>query len=262
MKKINFAVAAATTVAMLSAATPALAYNGGWGNNWNQNDSDTTITNTSSIVVSNNNTANVTNGTVAVSNTGANQAAGGAGQEGGNANASGDDANAEGGNGGNGGNAGVQTGVAVSSAGTMNMVNTNAVEVAVDDCGCAAGDLEDEGDTTISNTSNITVGNSNAGTVLNLTAAVSNTGLNGAQGGTAGEGGDATAESDEDNNGGWGWWHHGYNNNDDEGSANAEGGNGGVGGDAVVISGDAGSEAGTINVVNTNFVRVTKGLSL
>jgi hypothetical protein len=282
-KKFNYVVATATTIAMLASATPAFA----WGNNGG----DVDVENKATIEVSNWGT--VVNTTTSSASTGGNWAGGseggngsmgGDGEEGGNADADADaddngdaDADATGGNGGNGGKGGnggngglggqIQTGDATAEAGTVNTVNTN--DLAIEGCGCDAGvDYDEDNVDDISVEDEAKIKLSNGGFVVNYTDAHAKTGFNwaagseggnGSMGGDGEEGGNADADADAD---------AGYHGDDADADADAvggEGGNGGKGGNGgtgaaggLVITGAAHSVAGTINVVNTNLVRITR----
>lgn len=174
-----------------------------------------------------------------------------------------------GGNGGMGGNSNggaggaggaVVTGDAHADAGTENALNT--VEVEVSGCGC-----DDEGEGYVHPwfrrevDNSITVNLSNSGSISNETEAKAKTGYNDADGseggdaddaGNGGEGGDAEAAG-----GFWGWGDAGL-------AVGGEGGHGGesnggaadVGG--TILTGDAHSDAGTINIMNTVLVRVLR----
>lgn len=288
-KKFNYVVATATTIAMLASATPAFA----WGNQ--NNGGDVNVENKASISVSN--WGSVVNSTTASASTGGNTAGGsmagngstgGNGDEGGNATANADatkgdaTAGAMGGNGGNGGKGGnggnggvggqIQTGNATAEAGTMNQVNTN--DVSIEGCACGAGvdfDEDNVDDINVEDSAKITL--ENGGFVMNYTDARATTGDNKAEGSTGGdagkggngdEGGNATANADA--NAGYSYNHHNKGGSDanagaqgGNGGNGAKGGNGGVGGaGGLVITGAANSVAGTINVVNTNLVRIVR----
>lgn len=269
MKKLNYAIATATTLALFASATPALAFDWHGGSSGGSNSSD--------ISVSNDNTANVYNGTISVAATGGNSAGGGNGAEGGNGGSGGDvngnDGNAgEGGNGAAGGDGGagtVITGDAMATAGTLNVVNTNATDIE-SDCGCAnpssgssrRGHKNDSSSSR--NSSDIKVDNDSDANVYNLTAAVALTGGNDAWGGSGADGGNGGSGGDVNNSGNnndYRGHHKGGNSNDQESNA-GDGGNGGAGGDGWdggVQTGDAMSDAGTINIVNTNLTRIHKG---
>ncbi|MEK7068560.1 MAG: hypothetical protein AAB964_01960 [Patescibacteria group bacterium] len=227
MKKV---IAGLTAVGMLAFATPAFA-------DMNSSNVSFTASNTGAII----------NVTGASADTGGNTAGGskgGSGGEGGDVEAddgSYNNGGADAGNGGNGGNASagglVHTGDASADAGSINSANTNDVKIGGghDDCGC--DDM---------NSSYIGGNLDNEGVIVDITVAGANTGDNdarGSRGGRGGEGGEV--ESDDDGS---------YNN----GGANAgNGGNGGAGGlGGEVDTGDATSNAGSINVLNTNIIRV------
>ncbi|MBI5457001.1 hypothetical protein HY969_04670 [Candidatus Kaiserbacteria bacterium] len=255
---------------------------------WCGSDVDNSVT----ITVSNSGTIN--NETEAKADTGDNDADGsyggdsddgGDGGDGGRAKVEGgldwnwcecDDSGSEanggvGGNGGdsNGGNAGpgglVDTGDASAEAGTVNTLNT--VDIEVVGCGCEEEETDDccgggRGD--VDNRVVITL--SNSGTINNETEAKADTGDNDADGsyggdsddgGDGGDGGNAKVEGDDGENcdcvppsGG-----------------NANAGGGGEGGDTnggssdvggTIRTGDARSESGTVNLMNTVLIRVTR----
>lgn len=202
------------------------------------------------IEISNNGT--ITNTTSAKASTGGNWAGG---SEGGNGGSGGDveagkgdnnNGGATAGDGGNGGDASagglVETGDANADAGSVNELNTNDVSVKTGyhsdmnssklkielDNGCGCG----------------------SSSINNTTRAKARTGGNnaeGSEGGKGGRGGDVEA------NGGW-FSSSDYNNG---GATAGEGGNGGEGGlGGEVVTGEATSNSGAINVLNTNLVRV------
>lgn len=277
---MNYGVALATIAALvlsMTAALPAFA----------SSEADVDVDNDVKITISNNGV--VLNSTTAESDTGGNWAGGsygGNGAYGGNAGSGGDadaeadadygDADAEanggeggyGGNGGNGGNGGlggtVQTGDAEANAGTENVVNVN--DISVEGCGCNdvdLDDLEDFYDVDVNVDNEIELDVENNGAVLNATHAYARTGWNAADGsyggngddaGNGSSGGDADADADSsdegdadaDANGGYGGM----------GGNGGEGGEGGEGG--LVVTGEARSNSGTINIVNSNLVRIVR----
>lgn len=284
-KTLNYSAALATIAALvlsMTAAAPAFASGGG--------ELDVEVDNDVTIEVAN--FGAVINNTSAEASTGGNYAGGSEGGEGANggsggsgeeadadADADGDDADADaeanGGNGGNGGAGGeggaggvggtVSTGDAEANAGTMNVVNSN--DIKVEGCGCDAVDLddaEDFDDADVDVDNEVEIGLFNGGFVLNNTDAYAKTGWNaagGSDGGNAGEGGnggegdeaDADADADgEDSDAD-------AEANGGEGGEGGEGGNGGAGDEGgLVVTGDARSNAGTINLVNTNVIRVIR----
>jgi hypothetical protein len=274
---------AALVLSMFAAATPAFA----WGGN---NGGDVDIDNEVKISVAN--LAVVTNITSSAS-TGGNYAGGayggnggsaGDGEEGGEADADADadggdaeaDADADGGNGGKGGNGGaggdagvggtIETGDAEANSGVMNVVNSTDIDVA--GCGCDGDVNYDENevdDITVDN--EVKVELFNGALVTNVTDAYAKTGWNradgveGGNGGRAGdgeEGGEADADADAD----------GHYNNGGEADADADGGNGGNGGNGgegglavaggLITTGDALSNSGAVNVVNSTLIRVRR----
>lgn len=222
-------LAALTALGMLATATPALA-----------------AVNSSAIVIGNVNQGSVTSNTNAVSNTGLNLAGGstgGNGSNGGNSGAAtknGDNGNAESGNagsGGNGGNGGagglVVSGDASADAGAINTANSNSTRVRID-----SG----------LNSSALVAVQGNDGTIDETTNALASTGLNaaaGSQGGTGDNGGNSGAATQGGNQG---------DATTGTGGAGGHGGAGGIGGE--VRTGASTSNAGAVNVLNTNFIRV------
>ena len=227
MRYASYAVAAVTALAMLMAATPAFAFSFYGGSD--------------DITVSNKNSATVNNTTEASASTGGNTSGGsygGDGANGGDVKAYGgdvDDSTAGNANGGDGDVGGtVISGDAYAKANTTNAVNSNEVKVKIG-CGC-----EDN------NGGDVEVKNRNNATVNNTTSATAKTGYNkakGSSGGNGGNGGDVKAKG----------WHSDVTGSD---AGDADGGNGGEGG--YVASGDATAKAYTVNVVNTNLVRVRR----
>ncbi len=244
------------------------------------------------------NSGTIQNSTAASASTGGNYAGGSYGGEGGEAGdggnggdaevygggfewcgecGSGSDSAAAGGNGGtggsaHGGNAGaggyVETGDAIAEAGSANELNNT--DVVVEGCGCE----EDNNECScippwfqrdVNNTVTITVANS--GAVVNATAAGASTGDNkakgsyGGEGGEAGNGGDGGEATVGDDEGcGCDEWIPAGGGDAVGGDAgqggSADGGEGGLGG--TVRTGDTRSESGSINVMNTTMVRVTR----
>ncbi|TSC86580.1 MAG: hypothetical protein G01um10148_566 [Parcubacteria group bacterium Gr01-1014_8] len=195
----------------------------------------------------------------------------------------GSDSEANGGDGGNGGDSNggdagpgglVDTGDADANAGTVNTLNTT--DIAVEGCGC-----EDDQDECgcippwlrrdVDNSVRVKVHND--GTINNETKAKADTGDNDAGGsyggdgggdchcdggGDGGDGGDAEVGDDEEGCGcEWDIGGGGTANGGDGGDGgDADGGDGDVGG--TIRTGDARSDAGTVNVMNTTLVRVTR----
>lgn len=223
MNKLTTAATAALTA--LSFATPVFA-----------------DVNSSAITISNTNSGTIVSSTKASASTGGNLAGGsyaGRGGRGGDVEAEGGAAFANGeamaGNGGNGGNSAaggyVSTGAASADAASANAANSNEVSVK------SWGGL---------NSSALTVAGVNVGAIDSRTRAKARTGGNEAEGsyaGNGGKGGEVEAEDGANNANGGAW-----------------GGNGGVGGDSdiggTVYTGEAVSTSGSINVLNTNLVRV------
>ncbi len=224
MKKLT---AGLTAVAMLAFATPASA-----------------AMNLSGVFIDASNEGAIVNVTSATANTGNNTAGGSRGGRGGNGGdveadalvGAGNNKGADAGNGGNGGNAGagglVNTGDANADAGSMNKLNDNDVSVS------NKGGM---------NLSLLGVGATNAGVIVDVTGADANSGDNnarGSRGGRGGHGGDVEAS---------GFQAAGNNEWADAGHGGS-GGAGATGGE--VYTGEANSNAGSINVMNTNVVRV------
>ncbi len=201
--------------------------------------------NSSSVTINVTNRGTITNTTQADSHTGQNLALGsigGAGGLGGGVSSAGSENNggATAGNGGNGGNGGagglVQTGNATSESGTENGLNGTDLEVAFD---CECGDLNSV--TIVANVDN----DDTANTIDNTTQARARTGQNlalGSAGGNAGNGGVIDGGVGSENNGGA------------KAGSGGAGGAGGLGG--TIGTGNASSTSGSINLLNTTFVRV------
>lgn len=226
MKKAIGMLAAA---GLLLTATPALA-----------------AVNSSAIVIGNSNSGNISSDTNATANTGLNVAGGSQGGNGddggdsGNANMGGSNGDATSGNagsGGSGGNGGagglVVTGNADADAGALNTLNNNSTRLRVD------GGL---------NSSALVAGNSNSGAIVEDTDATASSGLNAAAGSTGGNGDDGGDSGDATKTGDQG------NATTGSGGAGGAGGAGGVGGE--VRTGHSTSNAGAINVMNTNLIRI------
>lgn len=251
-----------------------------------------------SVYIKITNSGSISNTTNATADTGDNKAGGSYGGDGGSAGNGGDGGDAEvaggwswcgecgsgsdsaaaGGNGGTGGSAHggdagdggfVVTGNATAEAGSANELNN--VDVAVEGCGCD----EDQNECAcippwfrrdVDNSVTIKVYNS--GSISNTTDADADTGYNkakgsyGGDGGEAGNGGDGgEAEVGDDEEGRCGCeWDLGSNGDAVGGDAgqggSADGGEGGLGG--TVRTGNAVSESGSINVMNTTVVRVER----
>ncbi len=192
-KKILAGSALVLALSVVVSASPALAWGG------------------SDIEVENDSYANIRNDVQVGAYTGENVTAGGNGGNGGFTFSG----NANGGNG--GANSGsIHTGTAYAKAKVVNVANTNLTGITAWCSGCR-GDIEVENDD-----SDATVGNG--------VAVFADTGLNGAVGGVAG-------------NGGFG------------GSTN--GGNGGLNSGGIT-TGSAYSKAKVVNVVNTNITRILR----
>src|SRR3989344_4414277 len=202
--------------------------------------------NSSSITITTTNRGTINNYTSAKSHTGENKAlgsVGGRGGDGGEVDSDGDNNNggATSGNGGNGGNGGpgglVNTGDASADAGTVNLLNDTNVEVAVPtDMNSSSVVLETDNDQNADCECNV---------IDNDTRARARSGENtaeGSVGGNADDGGDIEGGDGNFNNGGA-----------TSGTGGA-GGSGGVGG--TVFTGNARSDAGTINWLNTTIIRV------
>ena len=226
---LNYAIVAFAVVALvLASVTPAFA-----------------AVNSTSITITTTNRGNIDNTTQADTHTGLNVAMGsigGSGGAGGFVTSAGSENNggATAGNGGNGGNGGpgglVDSGDASAEAGSDNALNSTDVEVAFD---CECGDIN-------SVTMSIDTDNDDDDNrILNLTQARGRTGENsadGSTGGPAGNGGQIDGGTGSENNGGA------------TGGSGGAGGSGGVGG--TVLTGNATSKSGSVNLLNTTFVRV------
>jgi len=201
--------------------------------------------NSTSISITTTNRGTISNTTQADAHSGQNLALGSIGGIGGNGGAvvsdgSENNGGATAGNGGNGGNGGaggfVQTGEASADAGSENSLNGTDVEVALD---CDCGDINS---VTIGvDTDNDDLGNN----INNTTQARGRSGQNlalGSAGGDAGDGGVISGGMGNENNGGA-----------TSGSGGA-GGAGGLGGE--IHTGSATSKSGSVNLLNTTFVRV------
>ena len=230
-KAAAIATAVVTSMGTFAIATPAFA-----------------AINSTKITITTTNRGAILNLTAADSHTGNNTAGGstgGSGGTGGDVTSAGSENNggASAGNGGNGGNGGagglVQTGNASADAGTANDLNNTDVGV---DVNCDCGDVN-------SVTLDVTTDNSRTSpldnVIANLTAARARTGDNNADGsigGNAGNGGKVDGGAGSENNGGA------------KAGTGGAGGSGGLGG--TVLTGNASSTAGTINMLNTTMVRV------
>lgn len=226
MKKL---LAGLSALALFATATPAMA-----------------AVNSSSINITNINSGQVTSDTNAVANTGINFAGGstgGNGENGGNsgtATQNGNDGNATSGNAGNGGNGGnggagglVVTGEARADAGAINSANSNSTRVRVD------GGL---------NSSSLGATQVNGGAIDQDTNALASSGVNAADGSTGGNGDNGGNSGNVTKSGNTG------NATSGSGGAGGHGGAGGEGG--TVMTGASRSNAGAVNVLNTNFIRV------
>lgn len=202
--------------------------------------------NSSAIVIATSNNGVLLSNTTSTANTGSNTAGGSRGGRGG----SGGDVEVEGagdgnnggstaGNGGTGGNGGpgglVETGDAESDAGSISSLNSNDIDV--------GGDGEDM------NSSAVVIALDNASGISVLaqnTGSGADTGANnarGSRGGRGGSGGEIEVDGDGDGN-----------NGGAEAGTGGNGGTGGLGGE--VVTGDSTSNAGSIQMMNTNLVRV------
>ncbi len=281
-KTLNYGAAVATIAAMVlsvfAAVSPALAY-GGHSNGGDVDiDNEVKITVTNEAVVVNNTSANAsTGGNWAGGSFGGDGAEGGSGDEGGDADANADaedgdaTADAEGGKGGKGGAGGdggnggvggtVTTGDAEANAGTMNVLNSTEIEV--EGCGCDGPNYDEDNVDDIRMDNEVRVNLYNGSAVINNTDAYAKTGWNhaegsfggdGAEGGSGDEGGDADADADADE--------YGDANADAEGGNGGRGGWGGMGGEGgaggLVVTGDAVSNSGTVNLLNSTLIRVVR----
>ncbi len=209
--------------------------------------------NSSSFTITTTNRGTIDNSTTADARTGYNTAHGSTGGAGGNAGnvlggAGNNNGGATSGDGGNGGNADdgglIETGNATAEAGTENALNTTDVDV---DLTSAAEDVNSTSLNVVTN-NDIPSDTDPCDCVNNIdndTDADARTGRNtadGSLGGAAGTGGALDGQTGTFNNGGA-----------DAGDA----GNGGLSGfGGTVRTGNASSTAGTINMLNTAFVRV------
>jgi len=227
---INFAIVAIVAAAMiLATAVPAFA-----------------AVNSTRITITTTNQGSISSNTQADSHTGQNIALGsqgGAGGSGGSVTGGGGSENnggAAAGNGGNGGNGGaggfVQTGNASANAGSENSLNGTDVEV---DFTCDCGDIN-------SVTLDVATDNDDVdNTIESNTQARGRSGQNlalGSLGGSGGTGGGIDGAGGSENNGGATAGHGGA------------GGTGGLGGE--IITGNASSTSGSLNLLNTTIVRV------
>ncbi len=289
--KFGVATLAVSALAFAFAGTASACENecgGDWGGSEEDN----------SVYIKVSNSGSISNTTTAKADTGDNYAGGSYGGNGGTAGDGGKggraevdggmswcgecgsstDSSAEGGNGGTGGSAHggdagnggyVVTGNATAEAGSANELNN--VDIVVEGCGCE----EDENDCAcippwfrrdVDNSVTIKVYNS--GEIENETEAKADTGDNkakgseGGNGGTAGDGGrggSAEVGSDDEERCGceWDLGSNGEAVGGDAGQGgSADGGAGALGGE--VRTGAAHSESGSINVMNTTMVRVTR----
>ncbi len=276
--------AGAVVAVALLAASPAFAYQKGGNNN---NDCGCVGETDNGIKIKVINFGEVYSGTAAVANTGGNYAGGSYGGEGGDGEEGGNGGEAnvdgygladggEGGNGGHGGQGGdggagglVETGDAEADAGSMNAVNSTDIDVTQADCGCdeevsgwydSLGNFHPFKEGDVDNEVEIEV--VNAGGVMDETVAAADTGNNKAKGSYGGEGG----KGDDGGNGGdanasegnecdcYTYPGEAYGGNAGDGGVGGNGGHGDVGG--TIRTGRATANAGSINVVNTNLIRV------
>jgi hypothetical protein len=280
-KAMGLTAGAVVAVALL-AASPAFADGHRWDDCGCSDETDNSVT----IKVWN--MGAIMNMTGAVANTGGNYAGGSYGGNGGDGaeGGHGGDANvdgyglAEGGNGGEGGEGGeggnggpgglVETGDATANAGSMNTVNSTDIDVEQADCGCddemdgwydALGNFHPYRNGDVNNTVEIEV--ENEGVVADATVAGANSGENqadgsyggnGGNGDEGGHGGEANASQGET---GCGCDVYPGQAHAGNGAMGGHGGNGGVGDvGGTIRTGRAMADAGTINVVNTNLIRV------
>ena len=289
---MNYAAAAATIAALtmsVFAALPASAFAcGGFCGGGN----DTDINNSVTINVSNSGT--VYSNTSAKADTGDNTAQGSTGGDAGKGGSGGDGGEAEvkdghgcdcdptvgsatggnGGNGGAGGNGGdagpgglVDTGDATANAGSLNTLNSTEIDVQAADCGCSSTSHSSgwgrRGDTDINNKVKVTVNND--GHIDSTTKAKVETGDNtaegsyggdGKKGGSGGDGGEAETHGGALNWDGNPVGGDAYGGAGGNGGAGGDGGRGDVGG--TIRTGAGESNAGSINLMNSTIVRVTR----
>ena len=290
---MNYGAAAATIAALTMSVFAALPASAFACESW-CGGGDTTIDNSVNIAVSNSGV--IFSVTTSSSNTGGNKAGGSYGGDAGSGGSGGDGGNAKvesegecgcdgggageanagnggdagsGGNGGDGGPGGlVDTGDAEANSGSLNTLNSVEIDVQAADCGCNDGHQSHgwgrRGDTDIDNSVNLAL--SNEGEILSLTDAGANSGDNkakgsyggdGSYGGNGGEGGRAKVEG-----GGFWDWNDNFHGSVANGGDGGQGGDGGNGGDGdvggTIRTGRAESNSGSINVMNSTIVRVTR----
>ena len=282
MSKTTLGMAGAAFAVAMLAGSPAFAYE----NNWNDCGCNGETDNEVTIKVWN--MGLITNVTGATASTGGNYAGGSYGGDGGNGaeGGNGGDASTDGyglaegghggdagygGQGGNGGAGGlVETGDAMADAGSMNTMNSTDVEVEQADCGCdeevggwydALGNFHAFKQNDVDNEVKVEVGNE--GAIVDMTVAGSDTGNNkakgsyggnGGEGSNGGNGGDAEAGQGEPECGCDVYPGQAHAGNGGMGAAGGNGGSGDVGG--TIRTGRATANAGSINVLNTNLIRV------
>jgi hypothetical protein len=196
-----------------------------------------------SIIVTNTNSATVSNVVTSIATTGGNTANGGNGGWGGDAgsiSSNGDDvedaSTGRGGRGGNGGDGGgIETGSATSDVVVANVVNSNKTTLNL--LNSEEEDVDFEENTVELNNNNYHAD------VLNSAASVADTGVNTANAGNGKAGGDSGSVSNS-----------GDDDLEEVGTGNGgNGGNGGMGG--VAITGSSLSKVRVFNLINRNIVR-------
>lgn len=226
-------IAAGIALAMFASAAPAFA-----------------AVNSTRINIQTTNRGAILNLTNAESHTGENIAEGSTGGTGGTGgsvtNSGGGNENNGGavaGNGGNGGTGGagglVQTGNASAEAGTQNSLNGTDAEVALD---CDCGDINSVTIDVITDNDRSSPFENVVGNITNARAHSGDNLARGSTGGNAGVGGLVDSGSGDENNGGA------------KAGSGGAGGAGGLGG--TVLTGNASSTSGTINLLNTTILRV------
>ena len=289
---MSYGAALATIAALVMSVFAALPASAFACESWCGGGGETNTDN--SVYISVSNSGSINSDTDAKASTGGNWAGGsegGDGAKGGKGGSGGDAGNddgcgecwsggsgdANGGDGGNGGNGGsgsnggagglVDTGNAEANAGSLNVLNSTDIEVQAADCGCGDNDHHQHGwsrggDRNTDNSVDVYV--TNSGSIYSDTDAKATTGKNDAEGSSGGDGAKGgKGGSGGDAEGGDGFWeydsYYGSSSNAGNGGDGGEGGEGGsgdVGG--TIRTGRAEANAGSINVMNSTIVRVTR----